>query len=211
MESHIISRNHAKTARYLTTKWLGKSGVYTKCGDMKVRAFHKNDAEGITWTELKRGSDAIEVEVATLKGDLRNDPTMAQVLDILRVQAEVPHSDIADAVKCAVEFINNPAEVHMEVHMDAACGEDHTAYYKLPEANSGSHKRSVHEMLIKCATMRLARRFGMDINTPFEDIAKDHGADATKAYQEILSKVPAYGLTEARLRFAFPAEMAFLK
>lgn len=75
---------------------------------------------------------------------------------------------------------------------------------------------TAREKLIRCATMRLAEENGVKLDDGFDaaeafgKIVGLAGGSAVQRYQELLASVPAYGLTEARIRFAFPREFAAL-
>lgn len=75
---------------------------------------------------------------------------------------------------------------------------------------------SAREKLARCATMRLAEENGIEIDADFDaaeafsKIVGIAGDKAVRRYQELLSSVPAYGLTESRIRLAFPREFETL-
>lgn len=145
-----------------------------------------------------------------------------------------PHHDVADAVALAVSFQAQPAEpakpeikvvkseikdlsedgtltVDVQAVIPQTADSVNVAVKVDPvETTPVAAPMPLRDKLSKCATMRLAHKFGMDPSTEFGDIVKAQGDAAVISYQEILSKVPAYGLTEARLKFAFPAEYALL-
>lgn len=214
MKPIIITKKQAKFARYLAVRWLGKPGRYARvCSIEKTREFFNEDGDGAAWSEREVPNDSasVEVNVYTVKGPALSYGFLGQALSLLGLTSydqtdhianpippktepvppelqPPPHHDVADAVALAVAFQAQPAE----------------------PAKPVAAPMSLRDKLSKCATMRLARKFGMDPNTEFGDIVKAQGDVAVIAYQEILSKVPTYGLTEARLKFAFPAEYVLL-
>lgn len=139
-----------------------------------------------------------------------------------------PHQDIEDAVAVAVEHLNQEAEPpqeaqpaepkpQLEVHADLAL--------KAPEVTiQGTIPASVEEVklevvaeainprekLRKCATMRLAKEYGMAPETELSTIVEKFGNDAVVRYQDLLKMTPSFGLTEADVRHVFPQEYASL-
>lgn len=75
---------------------------------------------------------------------------------------------------------------------------------------------TAREKLTKCVTMRLAEENGVELDDGFDPteafgkIVSLAGGSAVQRYQELLASVPAYGLTESRIRFAFPREFEAL-
>lgn len=151
-----------------------------------------------------------------------------------------PHQDIEDAVAVAVEHLNQEAEPPQEaqpaepepqpepqpeVHLDRALGSDKSAYAEVPKVTiQGKIPASVEEIklevvaeainprekLRKCATMRLAKEYGMAPETELSTIVEKFGNDAVVRYQDLLKMTPSFGLTEADVRHVFPQEYASL-
>lgn len=136
------------------------------------------------------------------------------------------HQDIVDAVEAAIEapaYLIPPAgeheaavetldvclapsvsvhEVQMEIHLDEAKGKDQTVF--------ATHTINPRAKRDKCATMRLAKEYGLPEETEFAKIVEQFGNDAVTRYQDLLRLVPSFGLTEADVRHAFPHEYAML-
>lgn len=139
-----------------------------------------------------------------------------------------PHQDIEDAVAVAVEHLSQEAEPPQEaqpaepepqpeVHVDlAAKAPEVTIQGKIP-ASVAEIKLEVvaeainpREKLRKCATMRLAKEYGMAPETELSTIVEKFGNDAVVRYQDLLKMTPSFGLTEADVRHVFPQEYASL-
>lgn len=120
-----------------------------------------------------------------------------------------PHQGTEDAAEAAVKTLDvyltprvSVREVQVEVHLDEAGGKDQTAI-----AANAINPRAKRD---KCATMRLAKEYGLPAETEFAKIVEQFGNDAVTRYQDLLRLVPSFGLTEADVRHAFPHEYAML-
>ena len=139
-----------------------------------------------------------------------------------------PHQDIEDAVAAAVEHLNQEAEPPQEaqpaepepqpeVHADLAFKTPEvTIQDKIPASVETIKLEAVVDTINprakrdKCVAMRLAKEYGLPAETEFAKIVEKFGTDAITRYQDLLRKVPSFGLTEADVRHAFPTEYASL-
>lgn len=143
-----------------------------------------------------------------------------------------PHQDIEDAVVAAVEHLSQEAEPpqeaqpaepepqpepQLEVHADLALKTPEvTIQGKIPASVEEVKLEVVAEVinprekLRKCATMRLAKEYGMAPETELSTIVEKFGNDAVVRYQDLLKMTPSFGLTEADVRHVFPQEYASL-
>lgn len=211
MKPITITKKQAKFARYLAVRWLGKPGRYARiCSIEKTREFFNEDGDGAAWSEreVPNDSSAVEVNVYTIKGPVLSYGFLGQALSLLGLTRYDQTDHIANPIPPKTEPV--PPELLPPPHHDVEDAVALAVSFQTQPAESAATPISLRDKLSKCATMRLARKFGMTPNTEFGDIVKAHGDSAVIAYQEILSKVPTYGLTEARLKFAFPAEYALL-
>lgn len=216
MKSAILNKKQLKRARYLANMVFGH-GSYHKHPDsdeIKVRNYFDENGVGIYWTEKPVGSDyevAVECVTAPACG---NDEEFAELTSILGLSEDdiiaptADHQDIEDAVTVAVEHLSQEAEppaeaeaVVPEVHLDKAEGKDVPAVVEVINPR---------EKLHKCATMRLAKEYGLDPQSQLSTIVEKFGNDAVVRYQDLLKMVPSFGLTEADVRHQFPSEYAAL-
>lgn len=222
MNTAIISKEQAKFARYLANKAFGKKGIAKNVDGKKERTYIMTGC-CLIWTEA---TVAEGIEAQVIKAVWRDVPHSEGMLaydqyhmdfmsavSILGGDGEPkPHQDLADAVTLAVEHLAQEAEPPAE-DVPAPQPEAHIDYaFEGPDVHIAAEAKplSVREKLDRCAAMRLAHDFSYPLDTPFKEIVEKEGTPAVLRYQEILQRVPLHGLTEARLKFAFPVEYASL-
>lgn len=179
----LISKKSARFARYLANCWLGRSGTYYWHQDRKVRKYLKED-QVIQWSEQRSG-DQVDVRVEHFSThEAFSYPDQLRPLLGVGVEEQVP----APQAEPACQASDVP-------------GVEATTVKTL----------TLREKLELCATQRLAIEFGMPAGATLSEIVTQHGTKAVLRFQELIRKVPAYGLSERRLQFAFPAEYAAIE
>lgn len=145
------------------------------------------------------------VEFVSTPGDKPEPPAEVEVEAESVVEAptdDTPENEgVVKRVDADVVLAAPVSEVKIEAHLDAARGKDTAA---VVETINPRAKRD------KCATMRLAKEYGLPTETEFAKIVERFGNDAVVRYQELLRLVPSFGLTEADVRHQFPSEYAAL-
>lgn len=233
MKSAILSKKQLKELRYKVNKALNTKGEarWTEAG-VKMRKF-ATDTNLLAWEE-RYDSHTGDTEVTIT--DAIGHEACSVVSAFQDIPEPEPHQDIEDAVAVAVEHLNQEAEPPQEaqpaepkpqpeVHLDRALGSDKSAYAEVPKVTiQGKIPASVEEIklevvveainprekLRKCATMRLAKEYGMAPETELSTIVEKFGNDAVVRYQDLLKMTPSFGLTEADVRHVFPQEYASL-
>lgn len=218
MDTAIISKKQAKFARYCANKAFGKQGQAHNVGGKKERTYIIPGC-ALVWTEAPAdGNVAVTVEKAVWHdldylGNRRSydssNTDFLTALDILQgVGAQpVPTSRPEDGSVLAAsgESIHIDVQMPDEVRPVGPIGPVPIEATVEPAVEQPK-AMTIREKLEKCVTMRLAGDLGLPVETPFNEIVAQKGTAAVVQYQALLSRVPSYGLTEARLRFAFPAE-----
>ena len=225
MRCAILSKKQLKELRYKVNKALNTKGEarWTEAG-VKMRKF-ATDTNLLAWEE-RYDSHTGDTEVTIT--DAVGHEACSVVSAFQDIPEPEPHQDIEDAVAAAIEHLDQEAKPsqetqptepkpQLEVHVDPA--------FKAPEVTiQGRIPASVEEIklevvaeainprekLRKCATMRLAKEYGMAPETELSTIVEKFGNDAVVRYQDLLKMAPSFGLTEASVRHAFPQEYAAL-
>lgn len=225
MKSAILSKKQLKELRYKVNKALNTKGEarWTEAG-VKMRKF-ATDTNLLAWEE-RYDSYTGDTEVTIT--DAIGHEACSVVSAFQDIPEPEPHQDIEDAVTMAVEHLSQEAEPPQEaqpaepepqpeVHVDlAAKAPEVTIQGKIPASVEEIKLEVVaeainpREKLRKCATMRLAKEYGMAPETELSTIVEKFGNDAVVRYQDLLKMTPSFGLTEADVRHVFPQEYASL-
>lgn len=225
MKSAILSKKQLKELRYKANKALNTKGEarWTEAG-VKMRKF-ATDTNLLAWEE-RYDSHTGDTEVTIT--DAIGHEACSVVSAFQDIPEPEPHQDIEDAVAVAVEHLSQEAEPPQEaqpaepepqpeVHVDlAAKAPEVTIQGKIPASVEEVKLEVVveainpREKLRKCATMRLAKEYGMAPETELSTIVEKFGNDAVVRYQDLLKMTPSFGLTEADVRHVFPQEYASL-
>lgn len=224
MKSAILNKKQLKELRYKVNKALNTKGEahWTEAG-VKMRKF-ATDTNLLAWEE-RYDSHTGDTEVTIT--DAIGHEACSVVSAFQDIPEPEPHQDIEDAVTMAVEHLSQEAEPpqeaqpaepkpQLEVHADLAKAPEVTIQGVIP-ASVAEVKLEVvaeainpREKLRKCATMRLAKEYGMAPETELSTIVEKFGNDAVVRYQDLLKMTPSFGLTEADVRHQFPSEYAAL-
>lgn len=224
MKSAILSKKQLKELRYKVNKALNTKGEarWTEAG-VKMRKF-ATDTNLLAWEE-RYDSHTGDTEVMIT--DAIGHEACSAVSAFQDIPEPEPHQDIEDAVTMAVEHLSQEAEPpqeaqpaepepQLEVHADLAKAPEVTIQGKIPTSVEEVKLEVVveainpREKLRKCATMRLAKEYGMAPETELSTIVEKFGNDAVVRYQDLLKMTPSFGLTEADVRHVFPQEYASL-
>lgn len=225
MKSAILSKKQLKELRYKVNKALNTKGEarWTEAG-VKVRKF-ATDTNLLAWEE-RYDSRTGDTEVTIT--DAIGHEVCSVVSAFQDIPEPEPHQDIEDAVAMAVEHISQEAEPPQEaqpaepepqpeMHVDLATKAPEVTIQGVIPASVAEVKLEVvaeainpREKLRKCATMRLAKEYGMAPETELNAIVEKFGNDAVVRYQDLLKMTPSFGLTEADVRHVFPQEYASL-
>lgn len=224
MKSAILSKKQLKELRYKVNKALNTKGEarWTEAG-VKMRKF-ATDTNLLAWEE-HYDSHTGDTEVTIT--DAIGHEACSVVSAFQDIPEPEPHQDIEDAVTMAVEHLSQEAEPpqeaqpaepepQLEVHADLAKTPEVTIQGKIPASVEEIKLEVVveainpREKLRKCATMRLAKEYGMAPETELSTIVEKFGNDAVVRYQDLLKMTPSFGLTEADVRHVFPQEYASL-
>ena len=225
MKSAILSKKQLKDLRYEVNKALHTKGEarWTEAG-VKRRRF-VTDTNLLVWEE-RYDSHTGDTEVTI------TDAVGHEACSVVGAFQDIPepesHQDIEDAVTMAVEHLDQEAEPPQEVqpaepepqpevHADLAFKTPEVTIQGVIPASVAEVKLEVvaeainpREKLRKCATMRLAKEYGMAPETELSTIVEKFGNDAVVRYQDLLKMTPSFGLTEADVRHVFPQEYASL-
>lgn len=236
----IITKKQLKRARYLANCLFGQGTYlrHDSSKDAKTRNYVDEDGEGIVWNETPCPPN-IEVhtefvskgmpstcgeydELLTILGFDSDAKASLQENDYTDNSEPEPHQDVEDAVTVAIEHLNQEAQLaepepQLEVHADPAFKTPEVTIQGKIHASAEEVKLEVvaetinpREKLRKCATMRLAKEYGMAPETELSTLVEKFGNDAVVRYQDLLKPAPSFGLTEADVRHAFPQEYASL-
>lgn len=210
----VISKRQAKFARYLANCAFGKSGKYCKRDGRKERTYIASGC-ALIWTEVTVPG-GLEVDVLKAVWNDKKYPEGMLVFSPEHMDFEAAMAILACENSCCHENIVQLAPAVPEANPQPAGASTEASKDMMTAKTPEPRTLSAREKLTRCATMRLAKENGVEIDADFDatevfsKIVSTAGDKAVRRYQELLSSVPAYGLTEARIRLAFPHEFETL-